>query len=184
MYSNVSIDGGQRLSNFNSSVESPWERLSNLFSQVLSRIIEPIILCFVYFLTPFNIKLYSVMCNCVWLDQRQLLWPGIHRDNLVAAFSPVYSPRVYMKDTKSDFFIYWRCYADNELNTNTTERSLLETIDSCTLLLLSCVMSSYFKSTISDCNDASILYSLWNWSTYWFLDLSIWFGKMKKELLG
>ena len=43
---------------------------------------------------------------------------------------------------------------------NTTERSLLEKIDSRTLLLESCLMSSYFESSISDCTDASILYSL------------------------
>ena len=41
------------------------------------------------------------------------------------------------------------------------EKTLLEKIDSHTLLLKSCVMSSYFESTISDCSVASILYSLW-----------------------
>ena len=41
---------------------------------------------------------------------------------------------------------------------NTTARSLLEKIDSHTLLLESCIMSNNFKSTISDCGDASILY--------------------------
>ena len=45
---------------------------------------------------------------------------------------------------------------------NTTERSLLEKIHSCTLLLESCIMSSYFESTISDCSDASILCTLWS----------------------
>ena len=44
---------------------------------------------------------------------------------------------------------------------NTTEKTFLETIDSHTLLLKSCIMSSYFKSTISDCCVASILYTLW-----------------------
>ena len=44
---------------------------------------------------------------------------------------------------------------------NTKEKTLLEKIDSHTLLLKYCVMSSYFKSTISDCSVASILYSLW-----------------------
>ena len=44
---------------------------------------------------------------------------------------------------------------------NTTERSLLEKSDSCTLLLESCIISSYFKLTISDCSDTSILYTLW-----------------------
>ena len=43
---------------------------------------------------------------------------------------------------------------------NTTERSLLEKIDSCTLLLESCFMSSNLESTISDSSHASILYSL------------------------
>ena len=41
------------------------------------------------------------------------------------------------------------------------EKTLLEKIDSCTLLLKSCIMSSYFESTISDCSVASILYTLW-----------------------
>ena len=44
---------------------------------------------------------------------------------------------------------------------NTTEKTLLEKINSRTLLLISCVMSSYFKLTISDCSVASILYTLW-----------------------
>ena len=43
---------------------------------------------------------------------------------------------------------------------NTTDRKLLKKIICCTLLLESCVMSSYFESTISDCSVASILYSL------------------------
>ena len=43
---------------------------------------------------------------------------------------------------------------------NTLERSHLEKIDSLTLLLESCVMSSYFESTISDYSDASILHTL------------------------
>ena len=43
---------------------------------------------------------------------------------------------------------------------NNTEKTLLEMIDSRTLLLKSCVMSSYFESTISDCSVASILYTL------------------------
>ena len=42
----------------------------------------------------------------------------------------------------------------------TTEKTLLEKIDSHTLLLKSCIMSSYFKSIISDCSVASILYTL------------------------
>ena len=46
------------------------------------------------------------------------------------------------------------------------ERSLLEKIDSHTLLLKSCVMSSYFESTISDCSVASILCTLWAEHTY------------------
>ena len=37
----------------------------------------------------------------------------------------------------------------------------MEKIDSHTLLLKSCIMSSYFESTISDCSVASILYTLW-----------------------
>ena len=40
------------------------------------------------------------------------------------------------------------------------ERSLLEKIDSHTLLLEYCIMSSYFESTISDFGDTSILYTL------------------------
>ena len=44
---------------------------------------------------------------------------------------------------------------------NTTEKTLLEKIDSNTLLLKSCIISSYFESTISDCSVASILYTLW-----------------------
>ena len=44
---------------------------------------------------------------------------------------------------------------------NTTESSLLEKINSCKLLLESCIMSSYFESPISDCRDASILHTLW-----------------------
>ena len=44
---------------------------------------------------------------------------------------------------------------------NTMERSLLEKINHRTLLLESCIMSSYFESTISNCSDASILYTLW-----------------------
>ena len=39
-------------------------------------------------------------------------------------------------------------------------REVLEKIDSQTLLLESCIMSSYFESTISDWSDASILYTL------------------------
>ena len=42
---------------------------------------------------------------------------------------------------------------------NTTEKTLLEKIDSRTMLLKSCIMSSYFKSTILDCSVTSILYS-------------------------
>ena len=41
---------------------------------------------------------------------------------------------------------------------NITERSLLEKIN--TLLLESCIMSSDFELTISDCRDASILQTL------------------------
>ena len=44
---------------------------------------------------------------------------------------------------------------------NTTKRTLLKKIDCCTLLLESCIMSSYFDSSISDSSVASILYSLW-----------------------
>ena len=43
---------------------------------------------------------------------------------------------------------------------NTTEKTLFEKIDSHTLLLKSCAISSYFESTISDCSVASILYTL------------------------
>ena len=42
------------------------------------------------------------------------------------------------------------------------EKTLLEKIDCCTLLIKSCVKSSYFESTISDCSVASNLYTLWN----------------------
>ena len=37
----------------------------------------------------------------------------------------------------------------------------MEKIDSHTLQLESFIMASYFESTISDCIDASILYTLW-----------------------
>ena len=59
---------------------------------------------------------------------------------------------------------------------NTTEKTLLEKIDSCTLLLKSCIMSSYFESTISDCSVASILYTLWPLWPYSYLKLynNIW----------
>ena len=48
----------------------------------------------------------------------------------------------------------------------TTEKSLLEKIDSRTLLLESCVMSSYFESIISDCRVTSFLYTLWQRPNY------------------
>ena len=44
---------------------------------------------------------------------------------------------------------------------DTTEKALLKKMDCRTLLLESCVKSSYFETTISDCSVASILYSLW-----------------------
>ena len=50
---------------------------------------------------------------------------------------------------------------------NMTERTLLKKIDHCTLLLESCIMSSYFEPTISDCIFASILYFLWVYLTWW-----------------
>ena len=40
------------------------------------------------------------------------------------------------------------------------KKTLLEKIDSHTLQLKSCIMSSYFESTISDCSVTSILYTL------------------------
>ena len=59
----------------------------------------------------------------------------------------------------SDLFLLSVCLSDPQINT--TEKTLFEKIDSHTLLLKSCVMSSYFESTISDCCVASILYTLW-----------------------
>ena len=43
---------------------------------------------------------------------------------------------------------------------NTTEKTLLEKMDSCTLLLKSFIMFSYFELTISDYSVAPILYTL------------------------
>ena len=47
------------------------------------------------------------------------------------------------------------------------EKTFMEKIDSHTLLLKSCIVFSYFESTISDSSVASILCSLW------FIQISI-----------
>ena len=51
---------------------------------------------------------------------------------------------------------------NHEPRINTTEKTLLEKIDSHLLLLKSCIITSYFELTISDCSVASIVYTLWS----------------------
>ena len=64
------------------------------------------------------------------------------------------------------------------------EKTFMEKIDSHTMLLKSCVMSSYFESTISECSVASILYTLWLYlSTDTVLKVNI-IGFMKVSLVS
>ena len=62
---------------------------------------------------------------------------------------------------------FWiKCDKITESRINTKEKTLLEKIDCRTLLLKSCIMTSYFEPTISDCSAASILYTLWAFPLY------------------